>query len=72
MVYKDLQEKLSCNWEKDLDTENINFVTPELLGVDPKFIRAFVTEKGVAVYKRHRKNGFVDDTAGSASWKLPS
>ena len=33
--------------EKDLDTENINFVTPELLGVDPKFIRAFVTEKGV-------------------------
>ena len=47
LVYKDLHEKLSYNWEKDLDTENINFVTPELLGVDPKFIRAFVTEKGV-------------------------
>ena len=28
LVYKDLQEKLSCNWEKDLDTENRSKVHP--------------------------------------------
>lgn len=47
LVYDDLKEKLSENWEKDVDKETIDFITPELVGVKPEFIQAFVTEQGV-------------------------
>ncbi len=47
LVYQNLKAKLSKNWEKELDRGSVDFITPELVGVDPKFIRAFITEQGV-------------------------
>ena len=47
LVYDDLKEKLSVSWEDEIDRELIDFVTPELVGVEPQFIRAFITEQGV-------------------------
>ena len=47
LVYDDLKEKLTANWGEDLDRGSVDFITPELVGVEPEFIRGFVTEKGV-------------------------
>ena len=47
LVYDDLKGKLTKDWEADLDTESIDFTTPELVGVYPEMIRGFITEKGV-------------------------
>lgn len=47
LVFNDLKEKL----QEIADPENIgvdiDYLTPELVGVAPQFIRAFITEKGV-------------------------
>ena len=47
LVFDDLKEKLSASWNGDIKTEEIDFVTPELIGVAPEFIRAFITEEGI-------------------------
>lgn len=47
LVFDDLREKLSASWDGDIKTEEIDFVTPELIGVAPEFIRAFITEEGI-------------------------
>ncbi|HIV52209.1 MAG TPA: translation initiation factor eIF-2B [Candidatus Blautia excrementipullorum] len=47
LVYDDLKEKLSEKWEAELEKDSIDFITPELVGVKPEFIKAFVTEQGV-------------------------
>lgn len=47
LVYDDLKKKLSSSWSEDIRTEDIDFVTPELIGVAPEFIRAFITEEGI-------------------------
>ncbi len=47
LVFDDLKEKLSASWGGDIKTEGIDFVTPELIGVAPEFIRAFITEEGI-------------------------
>lgn len=47
LVYDDLKDKLTAAWGDGADKEGIDFITPELVGVEPGFIRAFVTEKGV-------------------------
>lgn len=46
-VYNDLRIKLSKDWDESIDIEKIDFVTPELIGVPPEHIMAFVTEFGV-------------------------
>lgn len=43
----DLKEKLTKNWDPEIDTKQINFLTPELVGVEAKYIRGYVTEKGI-------------------------
>ncbi len=47
LVYDDLTHKLSAGWGSDLATDGVNFTVPELIGVPPEQIRAFVTERGV-------------------------
>lgn len=47
LVYDDLRQKLTRCWPEDLDRESIDFITPELVGVGPEFIRGFITEQGV-------------------------
>lgn len=47
LVYDDLRDKLTRDWGDDLDREAIDFITPELVGVEPGFIRGFITERGV-------------------------
>lgn len=47
LVYVDLKEKLSKNLSNDIKINEINFITPELLAVEPKHIKAFITEKGI-------------------------
>lgn len=47
LVFDDLKEKLSASWGGNIKTEEIDFVTPELIGVAPEFIRAFITEEGI-------------------------
>ncbi len=47
LVYDDMKDKLTAAWEYGADKEGIDFITPELVGVEPEFIRAFITEKGV-------------------------
>lgn len=52
IVFNDLKKKLSSNWSEDINVENIDFVTPELIGVNPDHIRAFITELGVIPSKQ--------------------
>lgn len=47
LVYQNLKDKLSKEWDSPCQYEQIDFVTPELVGVEPQFIKAFITEKGV-------------------------
>lgn len=47
LVYDDLKDKLTVNWAADMDTESIDFITPELVGVPPEMIRGFITEQGI-------------------------
>ncbi|MBS4210154.1 hypothetical protein [Bacillus sp. FJAT-50079] len=47
LVINDLETKLIEEWQDKSLAENINFKAPELLGVEPKHIRGFITEKGV-------------------------
>ena len=42
-----MKEKLTAAWGDEADLDSIDFITPELVGVEPGFIRGFVTEKGV-------------------------
>lgn len=46
LVYLDLKKRL-VNVDKEIDTSRINCVIPELIGVDPGDIYAFITESGV-------------------------
>lgn len=46
-VYDDLRHKLTREWAGEPNLETIDFITPELVGVDPEFIRGFITEQGV-------------------------
>lgn len=47
LVMDDLTAKMSATWSEDLTTDGVNFTVPELIGVPPTQIRAFVTEQGV-------------------------
>ncbi|WP_313582706.1 hypothetical protein [Lacrimispora sp.] len=47
LVYNDLKDKLTAGWDDDIDKEGIDFVTPELVGVEPGAIHGFITELGV-------------------------
>ncbi|MEC1523832.1 hypothetical protein P9D43_17680 [Neobacillus niacini] len=47
LVINDLETKLTKEWQDKSLAENINFKAPELLGVEPKHIKGFVTEKGI-------------------------
>lgn len=47
LVYDDLSGKLSASWDESVDKTFIDFITPELVGVRPEFIRAFITERGI-------------------------
>lgn len=47
LVYDDLTAKMSASWGEELSTEGIEFTVPELIGVPPEQIRAFVTEQGI-------------------------
>jgi len=46
-VYNDVRIRLSHDWDHSLAIDKIDFVTPELIGVPPEHIKAFVTEFGV-------------------------
>lgn len=46
LVYQELKEKLSRTWEDGL-AEELDFCTPELVGVKPEMIKAFITEQGI-------------------------
>ncbi|MDO5695296.1 MAG: hypothetical protein Q4P30_00875 [Eubacteriales bacterium] len=46
-VCQDLKDKLAKEWSGDIDIDNIDFETPELIGVPPEWISGFVTEYGV-------------------------
>jgi ribose 1,5-bisphosphate isomerase len=47
LVINDLTTKLTKDWPDKNLAENIDFKSPELLGVKPKYIRGFITEKGI-------------------------
>ncbi|MEH7009992.1 hypothetical protein V7087_04120 [Neobacillus niacini] len=47
LVINDLEKKLTKEWHDKSLAENINFKAPELLGVETKYIRGFITEKGI-------------------------
>lgn len=47
LVMDDMKEKLTRFWKKDINTENIDFMTPELIGINAEYIKGFVTEKGI-------------------------
>ncbi|MDO5145438.1 MAG: hypothetical protein Q4D60_00330 [Eubacteriales bacterium] len=47
LVFQNLERKLSEGWTSDEAAEDIDFITPELVGVKPEFIHAFITEKGI-------------------------
>lgn len=47
LVINDMKEKLTKNWDKGIDTKQIDFLTPELIGVEAKYIKGYVTEKGI-------------------------
>ncbi|MFZ7946140.1 MULTISPECIES: translation initiation factor eIF-2B [Bacillaceae] len=47
LVINDLTKKLTKEWPDHSLAENIDFKSPELLGVEPKFISGFITEKGL-------------------------
>ncbi|RHW32846.1 hypothetical protein D1B31_21105 [Neobacillus notoginsengisoli] len=46
LVENDLSERLASNWKEE-ERGNVDFICPELLGVDPKYITAVITEKGI-------------------------
>jgi len=46
LVYKNLKEKLSINWDHKIK-ENVDFDCPELLAISSEYITAYVTEKGI-------------------------
>lgn len=47
LVINDMKEKLTRNWNREIDTKQIDFLTPELVGVEAKYITGYVTEKGI-------------------------
>lgn len=47
LVYNDVKARLSNGWDQAIRVDEVDFVTPELIGVPPDQIRAFVTELGV-------------------------
>jgi len=47
LVIKDMKEKLVQDWNREIDAEQIDFLIPELVGVEAKYIKGYVTEKGI-------------------------
>jgi len=47
LVVQELEKKLTKDWPDQKLVENIDFNTPELLGVTPKHISGFITEEGI-------------------------
>ena len=47
LVIDDLYIKLTKNWDLDINKDNIQFKTPELVPVNPNFIYAYITEYGI-------------------------
>lgn len=47
LVINDMKQKFTKGWDQEIDVDAIDFRTPELLGVEPKHIKGFVTEKGI-------------------------
>ncbi|WP_312259335.1 hypothetical protein, partial [Megamonas funiformis] len=47
LVIDDLYIKLTKNWDLDINKNNIQFKTPELVPVNPNFIYAYITEYGI-------------------------
>ncbi|MEK3888385.1 hypothetical protein [Bacillus sp. FSL K6-3431] len=46
LVENDLTHKLAAHWHMD-EQEKTDFICPELLGVDAKYITAYITERGI-------------------------
>jgi ribose 1,5-bisphosphate isomerase len=46
LVENDLTNRLATNWTIE-EKENTDFICPELLGVDAKYITAYITEQGI-------------------------
>ena len=46
VLTKDLVDTMAKNWKNELK-EKVNFTSIELVGVDPKWITGYVTEKGI-------------------------
>lgn len=47
LVIDDLYIKLTKNWDLNINKDNIQFKTPELVPVIPNFIYAYITEYGI-------------------------
>lgn len=47
LVIDDLSNKLTKTWASNINKNNINFKTPELVPVIPNFIYAYITEYGI-------------------------
>ncbi|PYG87925.1 ribose 1,5-bisphosphate isomerase [Ruminiclostridium sufflavum DSM 19573] len=47
LVINDMGKKLTKDWKQEIDTGKIDFLTPELVGVEAKYIKGYVTEKGI-------------------------
>lgn len=47
LVIDNLYIKLTKNWDLDINKDNIQFKTPELVPVNPNFIYAYITEYGI-------------------------
>lgn len=47
LVIDDLSNKLTKTWDSNINKNNINFKTPELVPVMPNFIYAYITEFGI-------------------------
>lgn len=46
LVKNDLTNRLAVNWDH-VEQEKVDFICPELLGVESKYITAVITEKGI-------------------------
>lgn len=47
LVIDDLHDKMTNHWDSKINKNNIDFKTPELVPVNPKFIHAYITEYGI-------------------------
>lgn len=51
LVKNDLRERLTAHWDGE-NKDKTDFICPELLGVDPCYITAYITEQGIIPAKQ--------------------